>query len=160
MTESQQRWAQQIFIVLGLLAVSAATGAAVLKEEMPPSFAFEARLASFEEVEGWETAPGPTSDQTLWLSPEATLTNAHVSTAWYEPRGEEHAIGLLLTEEGALRLARATRTHIGEPMALMIDGVVTAAPLIMAAIEGGRASIHGNFTEEEARAIAAGIAGE
>lgn len=148
-------------LALGLTLLSpAALTAAVLTEEEVKTIAFEARLASFEEVDGWERFSGPKPGQTLWISPETILTNAEVSKAWYEARGDEHTIGILLTEEGALNLARATKAHPGEPMALMIDGRVTAAPRIMAPILGGRASINGNFTEEEAKSIAAGIVGE
>lgn len=124
------------------------------------AFAFEARLASINEVEGWESVPGPWPEKNIWIAPEATLTNVDVAESCYELRDWDHAIGLLLTEDGALKLARLTKAHIGEPVALMIDGKVMSAPRIMAPLLGGRASIHGNFTEEEARAIAEGIAGK
>ena len=157
-----QRTALSVVAVstLWLLLLSPVLTAAELPADQAEPVTFEARLASLEEVEGWESVPGPRPDQIIWISPEPTLTNADVTRAWYEPQGEEHAIGLLLTEEGALNLARATKTHLGDPMALMIDGTVTAAPRIMAPILGGRASIHGHFTEEEAKAIAAGIVGK
>jgi len=160
MTRKPKRHPRPLVVLLVLLASAGPLLAAVLPDDAVQPVPFEARLASFVEVEGWETVSGPEPEQVLWVSPEPTLTNAHVAEAWYEPRGEEHAIGLLLTDEGALRLARATRTHLGNPMALMIDGRVTAAPRIMAPIEGGRASIHGSFTAEEAKAIAAGLVGQ
>lgn len=126
----------------------------------PGTVAFEARLASFDEVKGWESVPGPRPGQTLWISPAPALTNADVAQAWPDRMGEGFCIGLLLTEEGALKLARLTREHIGEQMALMLDGRVTAAPRIAAEIDGGRALILGDFTEAEATAVAAGIVGK
>lgn len=121
--------------------------------------AFEARLASPTEVEGWERVPGPQPGQMIWIAPEPALTNTDVARAWPEEMNGEVCVGLLLTEEGALKLARLTTAHVGRPMALMVDGRVTAAPRIAAPITGGRAILQGNFTAEEARAIAAGIVG-
>jgi preprotein translocase subunit SecD len=66
----------------------------------------------------------------------------------------EHAVGILLTEAAGLRLARFTKRHIGEKVAILIDGRVVAAPRIMAEIPGGRALVHGRFSEAEARTIA------
>ena len=69
----------------------------------------------------------------------------------------DSCVGFMLTEEGSLKLARLTKSHIGENVAIMLDGRVMSAPKIMAEITGGRAMIHGNFTEAEAGALAKGI---
>ncbi len=122
------------------------------------TFEFELRLASMEEVEGWESVPGPAPMKpTIWISPQAILTNADVAQASPQLTGEGFNVGILLTEEGALKLARLTKSQIGEFVAIMLDGRVTAVPKIMAEITGGRALVHGNFTEDEARLIAQGI---
>lgn len=159
MTGNRKRNVQYFILLLVFLGTAGPLFAAVLPGDEVAPVAFEARLASFEEVEGWQSAPGPKPGQTVWIAPEAALTNADVARAWPDRMGEEVCVGLLLTEEGALKLAELTRAHVGEPMALMIDGRVTAAPRIAAPITGGRAILQGNFTEEEARAIAAGIVG-
>ena len=67
------------------------------------------------------------------------------------------SVGILLTEDGALKLARLTKSHIGEYVAVILDGRVDSVPKIMDEITGGRAIIDGNFTEEEAGSIAKGI---
>ena len=69
----------------------------------------------------------------------------------------DSCVGFMLTEEGSLKLARLTKSHIGENVAIMLDGRVMSAPKIMAEITGGRAIINGNFTEAEAGALAKGI---
>jgi preprotein translocase subunit SecD len=56
-----------------------------------------------------------------------------------------------------MKLAHLTKSHVGESVAIMLDGRATAIPKIMAEIAGGRALVQGNFTEEEARSIAQGI---
>jgi preprotein translocase subunit SecD len=46
--------------------------------------------------------------------------------------------------------------HIGKPMAILIDGEVVAAPIVMEPI-AAEASINGHFTREEAEKIVAGM---
>ena len=121
--------------------------------------ALELRLASYQKVEGWERVPGPEPQFIpLWISPEVALSNRDVARAYVDrsPDGKP-CVGFLLTEEGALKLARLTKSHIGELLAIMLDGRVGSVPKIMDEITGGRAMIHGNFTEEEAGSLAKGI---
>ena len=119
---------------------------------------FELRLASYENVEGWEIGllPGPPKTP-VWISPEAALTNTDIASAWPQPNADGFSVVFMLTEEGSLKLARLTKSHIGENVAIMVDGRVMSAPKIMAEITGGRAMINGKFTEEEAGLLAEGI---
>ena len=111
-----------------------------------------------EKVEGWKSIPvRALAKTTVWVSPHVTLTNADVAQASPQPTGDGFNVGILLTEKGALKLARLTKAHVGEFVAIMLGGQVTAIPKIMGEITGGRAIVHGNFTEEEARSIAQGI---
>ena len=141
-----------------MVLLTTALAAAELLENQPRTLRFEMRLASYEKVEGWENVPAPAPGKvTIWISPEATLTNADVAQASPDRMDDKFCVGLMLTEEGALKLARLSKAHIGEFVALMIDGRVMSVPRIMAEIIGGRAVLPGNFTEEEAGAIAKGI---
>ncbi|MBN2318178.1 MAG: hypothetical protein JXR49_03840 [Acidobacteria bacterium] len=124
----------------------------------PGKHEFEIRLASHEKVEGWERVLGPEPQFTpVWISPESALTNADIARAWPQPDADGFNVGFQLTEEGSLKLARLTKTHIGENVAVILDGRVMSAPKIMDEIRGGRAIISGNFTEEEAELVAEGI---
>jgi preprotein translocase subunit SecD len=116
---------------------------------------FEVRLASHEKVEGWEIGllPGPPKTP-IWISPGAALTNTDIARAWPQPDADGFSVVFMLTEEGSLKLARLTKSHIGENVAIMVDGWVMSAPKIMAEITGGRAMINGKFTEEEAGLLA------
>ena len=116
---------------------------------------FELRLASLEKVKGWETGliPEPWNNL-IYISPEVALTNSDIARAWPQPDVNGFGVGFMLTEEGSLKLARLTKSHIGENVAIMVDGQVTSAPKIMAEITGGRAMINGKFTEESAGLLA------
>jgi len=119
---------------------------------------FELRLASYQKVEGWEIGFVPEPPKTpVWISPEVALTNSDIARAWPQPDTDGFVVGFMLTEEGSLKLARLTKSHIGENVAIMVDGQVSSVPKIMAEITGGRAVISGKFTEAEAGALAKGI---
>jgi preprotein translocase subunit SecD len=123
---------------------------------------FELRLASHEKVEGWERVPGPGPQNTpLWISPEVALTNADIARTYVDraPDGKPY-VGVLFTEEGALKMARLTKSHIGESLAIMLNGRVTSAPVLRTEITDGRATIQGNFTEEEVESIAKELSGD
>ncbi|HOB32786.1 MAG TPA: protein translocase subunit SecD [Verrucomicrobiota bacterium] len=59
-----------------------------------------------------------------------------------------------LEREQAEIFARVTREHKGELLAIVLDGELMSAPRIDEPIEGGRGMIRGNFTDQEARALA------
>jgi preprotein translocase subunit SecD len=125
----------------------------------PRKINFELRLASYQKVEGWERVPGPEPQNIpLWISPEVALSNRDITRAYADRSSEgKPCVGIILTEDGGLKLARLTKSHIGESVAIILDGRVSSIPKIMGEITGGRAQIHGIFTEEEAGLLAKGI---
>jgi preprotein translocase subunit SecD len=147
-----------VFTVLAAIFTTALT-AAGLSGDQTGKHTFELRLASHEKVEGWEMVPGPGPENVpIWISPEVALTNRDVASS-YPSRTLENkpCVEVFLTEEGALKFARLTKSHIGEFLAIIFDGRVTWVPKIAAEITGGRAMIFGNFTEEEVGSIAKGL---
>lgn len=65
-----------------------------------------------------------------------------------------HQVGITLTEDAAARFARYTAEHIGDPLAIVLDGMVVSVPTIQAEISGGDVVIQGDFTEIEAQTLA------
>ena len=62
-------------------------------------------------------------------------------------------IGFELTGEGSDQFYNYTSTHIGQQMAIVLDGVVLSAPVVNAAIRD-QGVISGQFTEAEANSLA------
>jgi preprotein translocase subunit SecD len=62
-------------------------------------------------------------------------------------------VTLSFTEEGADLFAQITREHVGEVLAIFLDGVPIELPVIQEEIQGGTAIITGNFTPETAREV-------
>lgn len=58
------------------------------------------------------------------------------------------------TKTGAKRLAEITRQNINKRLAIIVNGQLCEAPVIMDEISGGVAQITGGFSEAQAEAIA------
>lgn len=74
-------------------------------------------------------------------------TNAGMTTA-------SPMIGLTFNKAGAEIFANITRTHLGEPVAIYLDGELLSAPVVQSEIITGDAVITGDFTVEEAQTLA------
>ena len=59
-------------------------------------------------------------------------------------------IGLVFNEKGTRRLASITRTNVGRRLAIIIGGELNSAPIVRSEIPGGKVTISGRFTPEEA----------
>ncbi|MDD2476222.1 MAG: protein translocase subunit SecDF [Dysgonamonadaceae bacterium] len=66
-------------------------------------------------------------------------------------RGSAWEVSMQMNSTGSSRWATITGTEKGRAIAIVLDGYVYSAPNVNDKIEGGRSSITGNFTPEEAR---------
>lgn len=85
------------------------------------------------------------------------IADAHV---YWEPTTNKPAVLVSFDDAGAARFHELTRSHVGGKLAIVLDGIVTSAPVIQDAITGGRTTISlgsGSATqlEGEAHALAA-----
>lgn len=60
-------------------------------------------------------------------------------------------VGLQFNTEGAKMFEKITREHVGDTLAIFLDGQAISTPVIREAIPGGLATITGNFTAAQAR---------
>jgi preprotein translocase subunit SecD len=63
-------------------------------------------------------------------------------------------VRLLFDDEGTKMFGDLTSANIGKSIAILLDGQVISAPTVQTAITNGEAIISGNFTAEEAKALA------
>ena len=63
-------------------------------------------------------------------------------------------VSLQFDDEGSKLFAELTKKHVGEQIAIFLDGEVLSAPVVNQEILGGRAVITGSFTLEEAKLLA------
>lgn len=67
-----------------------------------------------------------------------------------DPATGSPLVSFTLTAEGAQQFGDYTSAHVGDYLAIVLDGVVISAPQIESAITGGQGVITGQFTLEEA----------
>jgi protein-export membrane protein SecD len=99
--------------------------------------------------------------QLFLLESESDMTGEFLSTAsatlgsGNDPQlANQPIVHLELTGDGSDIFERVTGRHVGERLAIVLDGVVKSAPVIRQRIAGGRAQIEGIDSIEEARDLA------
>lgn len=66
-------------------------------------------------------------------------------------QGSAWEVSMTMNSSGASRWATITGAEIGKSIAILLDGYVYSAPRVNDRIEGGRSSITGNFSPQEAQ---------
>ncbi len=96
-----------------------------------------------------------TSAATIVVEKDAMLTGEDVVDA--RPAFDQlnqAQVSLNFNSRGSRIFERVTSENVGRRMAIVLDGKVYSAPVIRERIGGGRASISGNFSTEEAQDLA------
>ena len=91
------------------------------------------------------------------ISTKVEMTGNGVKNAMVGTYFGQSEIQLEFTSEGAKQFGKITTDNVGKRLGIVLDGQLYAAPNLNEPILGGRAQITGNFTEEEAKEIAAGL---
>jgi hypothetical protein len=119
---------------------------------------FEVRLAEETPTLGLRETVASISGQRLYLHQEVVVTNSDISGADVVQGDTPSTFGVSVTfnTQGAAKMLRATQSHVGRPMAILLDGEVVLAPVVRSRISTS-AVITGNYTKAEAERIAAGI---
>lgn len=86
---------------------------------------------------------------------QTVMTGAglQAAAAQFNPSANRWLIQFELNSEGSALFGPYTASHISEPMAIVLDGVVLSAPIIQAELTTGGV-IEGDFTETEAKTLA------
>jgi len=118
---------------------------------------FEVRLAEDQPVSGLIVARLPDSGRVIYLHPEIVVSNDDIAQSWVSQDGPDRfGVAVQLLPSGADRMRQATATHVGRPVAILIDGRVVMVPVVRSPI-GDSAMITGSFTRAEAERIADGM---
>ena len=99
----------------------------------------ETALLTFRDPEGNVLVTG---DKVVKSAPE------------YESSTRSYSISLEFNDEGAVQFEQATSSLIGQQMSIYMDDTPISSPTVNSAIAGGKASITGSFTAEEATKLA------
>jgi protein-export membrane protein SecD len=129
-----------------------------------PLLEFKLVDTSALEVEvSTSTASGTVAEVTSDFNPfiDTGLTGRYLTGASLEFAGgtggqlsNEPIVSIVFNAEGADLFETITRDHVGENLAIFLDGQMISSPRLNETIVGGRAIISGGFTPEEARDLA------
>lgn len=119
---------------------------------------FEMRLAEDRPAPGLREVKIPGRDHPIYLHADVLANNADIAAARVVPDGSFYDVDIDFKASAAKRMRVATASHIGKPVAFLIDGRVIMAPVLTGRIDD-HAQIDGNFTNGEAERIVKGIIG-
>lgn len=144
-------------LLAGIVAVGVhtwSTGGVTLQA----AIRFEVRLAEEHPGAGLREARIAGSDRLVYLHREIIVTNEDIaqSRAVEGEGSSSFGVAVEFTATGTRKMRQATATHIGRPVAILIDGEVVVAPVLRGRI-GSSAVISGGYTQAEAERIADGI---
>lgn len=123
-------------------------GCTTVKEHSSP---VELRPAANSEVRDWQRTDFHVGGLDTWVAPQAVVTREDILFATEEttPRGD-HTVTLEFTSHGAESMARLCEQRMTRPVAVLVDGRIVAAPMLMTPVED-RLTINFGSTEEAAR---------
>jgi hypothetical protein len=145
-----------VLIVAGIVAGGARIwwqGAATLQA----AIRFEVRLAEDQPGPGLREAQIAGSDRVVYVHQEIVVTNDDIARSNVVQDGpSRYGIGVEFNAAGAQKMRQATASHVGRPVAILIDGDVVTAPVLRAPISTS-AVISGDYTQAEAERIVNGM---
>ena len=145
-----------VLIVVGFVAGGARIwwqGAATLQA----AIRFEVRLAEDQPGPGLREAQIAGSDRVVYVHQEIVVTNDDIARSNVVQDGpSRYGVGVEFNAAGAQKMRQATASHVGRPVAILIDGDVVTAPVLRAPISTS-AVISGDYTQAEAERIVNGM---
>ncbi|GEN76102.1 SecDF P1 head subdomain-containing protein [Chryseobacterium hagamense] len=106
------------------------------------------REPGFYEVIDYDSQKTGLKD--LKLSPNAGISTKEISSVKkHKNELDLYVIDIVLTEAGAKKFKKLTRKNIAKPIAIVLNGKLISAPLVINPIPDGKVQISGNFTEAE-----------
>jgi preprotein translocase subunit SecD len=131
------------------LAARSVVGASTL-----PHVKIEFRVASVEPGPNLTPVRNPESGETLYASPEVALGNSDIRTviATNDTYGQP-AIDIFFTDTGVAKIQQVTTANVGKRLAVLVDGSVLFAPVIVGPISDRHTLVRGLFDKETTQRI-------
>ena len=111
----------------------------------------ELRPAANSKVEDWQRTDFHVGGLDTWISPQAAITRDDILFASEETTaGGDHTVTLEFTSHGAQSMQQLCKERMSRPVAVLVDGRIIAAPVVMTPVEN-RLTINFGSTKEAAR---------
>jgi preprotein translocase subunit SecD len=148
----------RVIALLAFFVYCAATSSAIQQLSKPRS-RVEFHLAETNPADGLSEATTKDKGDKIYLHKEVIVTESDIRDAHIAPIQGPPFFDIYFdfTDDGARKIADATKKHIGSLLAIVINDEVVVAPKVNSTIET-RGVITGEFTKEEAELIAKSFA--
>ena len=152
-----------IFATSALMAVAVVTLAAFLwsmfNSKVEAAIRFEVRMAETAPAPGMQKAQVAGTDRYVYLHSGVVVSNNDIASLRVVQAGgaSQYGISIKFNAAGADKMRKATKEHIGKPLAILLDGQVIMAPVVRDAV-GESAMLTGHYTKSEAQSVADRIA--
>lgn len=122
----------------------------LVRDDLDPKSVLTPGVALFPMVA--DKASGTVGESVIALDRDPLMTGEDVADArpGYDQNNNSN-VSLAFNGRGSATFARITGEHVKRRVAIVLDGKVYTAPTIQERITGGKASITGNFTVNEAQ---------
>ena len=125
---------------------------------------FSIRAASAQPVEGWRRMQVEHSNRVVWVAPTAAVVASDIENAHQEVNPVDGAtrIAVAFTDAGLKKIHDLTAAQLKKLVAMVVDGRLIWAPLVMAVQEGKQGVLTGGntghgLTQEEVDLIMAAL---
>lgn len=107
-------------------------------------------------MKSFDAATQTTAQSEIALKDRTLMTGEYITNAQVSIDKQYNTayVALEFDPQGGRLFERISEANVKKRLAIVLDGVVYSAPVIQEKISGGRASITGSFTMEEARDLA------
>lgn len=119
---------------------------------------FEVKLAEEKPAPGLREAKVAGEDRPVYLHAEDIVTNGDISRAYiiHANHSSQYNVGVEFNPSGSDKILAATASHIGKPVAILLDGQVVMTAVVWKPIAKS-AVISGDLSRAEAEKIVKGI---
>lgn len=117
-------------------------------EDGTPAYTIQRILMPFSDVSDVVPQTDP------WVNTALSGKDLERAAVEFDPNSGTPYVALTFNAQGGDLFGALTQSHVGEPIAIFLDGEAISTPIVQQAIFGGRAVITGDFTIEEAKLLA------
>lgn len=96
----------------------------------------------------------PTATQSATLATGITGKDLKRAQVTFDTTSGAPQVAIEFTSEGAKKFAEVTKRLVGKPLAIFLDNMLVTSPTVKQEITDGAAVINGQFTQDQAKALA------
>ena len=146
------------FIMIAVLFLAERMWSPLANNVYAAAVRFEVKLAEDKPAAGLREAKILGTDRSVYLHAENIITNSDISRAYMiqVDHSSHYNVGVEFNPAGTEKIRAATASHIGKPVAILLDGQVVMTAVVREPISES-AVISGDLSKTEAARIVKGI---